>query len=188
MAAVLGRTQIQIKEEVCPVAAVPNDPIAKLMYYFHCICACVEVGDDYTIRRLRDYEHYVHLSKQEEAQLLILCLAASPDKLTDVILFPADDETLGGRSNMFLELSAVNTRMVITESLLIGGQQKKVCKVMTFSRRWIETYYFDPLRAIERRELRSPRRAAVAPACQQPTSQPSTSPAIRPSGGANEGL
>ena len=151
MAAVIGSTQIHVKKTSVQVT-IPDNPIAKLMYYFNCICSCVEADNDDTIRRLRNYQYYSSLSSQEEAQLLILCLALSPDKLIGSILFPAtdDEEFTGGCDNEFFELSAVNTRVLVSESLLIGGQQKKVRKIMKFKKAWIENNFINPLRSIER--------------------------------------
>ena len=163
MAAVIGSTQIHIKKTGSKTT-VPDNPIAKLMYYFDCICSCVEADNDGTIRRLRNYQYYSSLSSQEEAQLLILCLALSPDKLIGTILFPAsDDEDFDGSNNRFFELSAVSTRVLVSESLLIGGQQKRVRKIMKFKKSWIESYYINPLCAIERgqRPAASSRPAAL---------------------------
>ena len=73
MALVAGRTQIEIKKTGTTVT-VPDNPKAKLMYYFDCVCSCVEPdSDDSSIRRLRNYvyRNYSSLSNEEEAQLLI---------------------------------------------------------------------------------------------------------------------
>ena len=142
MAAILGRREIQIKKTGQTVT-IPGDPIAKLMYYLDCVCSCVEADDDYSIRCLRDYSNYSRLSDEEEAKLLILCLALSPDKLIGTVFFPNDDLDC---NNEFFELSSVNTKLVVAESLLIGGQQKSVRKIMMFKMAWIEKFYLDPLR------------------------------------------
>ena len=114
MAAVIGSTQIHIKKTGSSTT-VPNDPIAKLMYYFNYICSCIEADNDNTTRRLQDYKNYSSLSSQEEAQLLILCLALSLDKLIGTILFPAsDDEDFDGSKNRFFELSAVSMRVFVS--------------------------------------------------------------------------
>ena len=150
MAAVIGSTQIHVKKTGSSTT-VPDNPIAKLMYYFSCVCSCIEADDDYTTRRLQDYANYSSLSSQEEAQLLILCLALSPDKLVGSIFLPAsDEEDFDGCINEFYELSAVSTRVLVSKPLMVGGQQKKVRKIMKFKKAWIERYYINPLRAIER--------------------------------------
>ena len=146
MAAVLGRTQVQIKNTTTKTT-VPDNPKAKLMYYFNCVCSCVEPGNDSTIRRLRDYNNYSSLSNEEEAQLLILCMALSPDKLIGTILYPAEDIDL---DNEFYEVSAVSTKLVVAESMIIGGQQKKVQSIMMFKKRWIENNFLNPLKSYER--------------------------------------
>ena len=98
MAAVFGRTEVQLKKTGGPTT-VPNS--LSLMYYFDCVCSCVEAESDASIRRLRNYkENYSYLSSEEEAKLLILCLALSPDKLIGSIFFPAEDSAFD-RGNAF---------------------------------------------------------------------------------------
>ncbi len=78
MAAVFDRMQIGIKKTGTTVT-IPDNPIARLMYYFNCTCSCTEIDDDASIRRLRNYSNYFSLTNDEEAKLIILCLALSPD-------------------------------------------------------------------------------------------------------------
>ena len=164
MAAIIGRTEIEIKKSPSTKADIPDNPIAKLMYYFNCICVCVEADDDPNIRRFRDYKNYYNLSQQEKAQLLALCLALSPDKLIGSIFFAVDDDSdFGGLTNHFFQVSAVSTKLIVAESLLIGGQQKKVRKIMKFKKSWVESYYLNPLRSISQGGQRSQQRALPAP-------------------------
>ena len=149
---------------------VPDNPKAKLMYYFNCVCSCVEPGNDSTIRRLRDYNNYWSLSNEEEAQLLTLCLALSHDKLCGSVFFPAEDLD---SANEFYEVSAVSTRLVVAESLLIGGQQKKVQSIMMFKKSWIEYYYINPITSIVDEQESSNRRAL--PSSQPPPGQQESS-------------
>ena len=154
MAAVFGRTEVQLKKTGGPTT-IPNSPRAKLMYYFDCVCYCVEAESDASNRRLRNYkENYSCLSKEEEAKLLVLCLALSPDKLIGSLFFPAEDSAFD-KTNQFLELSAVSTKLVVAESILIGGQQKRVHTIMMFKKSWIEYYYLDPMRSIVEGSRRS---------------------------------
>ena len=160
------------------------------MYYFNCVCSCIEADDDYTTRRLRDYKNYSSLSSQEEAQLLILCLALSPDKLVGSIFFPASDDELDGCSNEFYELSAVSTRVIVSQSLLVGGQQKKVRKIMKFKKSWIENNFINPLRSIERgqRPTASTRPALSSPPRHRPPPQSATERGQRPAASSRSAL
>ena len=157
MAAVLGKTEISVKD-TSTSCTVPNNDIAKLMYYFKCVCSCIEPDDSDTIRRLKNYNNYASLSRDEEAQLLALCLALSPDKLIGSVLLPSED--CGGSSNKFLELSAVSTNLVVADSFVVGGQRKKIQKIMMFEKSWIENNYINPLKSIVQRRQ--------APAIRQP--------------------
>ena len=128
----MGRVQISVKDTTTRVT-VPDDPIAKLMYYFNCVTCCVELEDS-DLNRLRDYQNYTRLTSDEKAKLLALCLALSPDKLIGVIFHPSND--CGGLTNRFLELSAVKTNLLVTDSLVVGGHSKKIQKIMLFEKRW----------------------------------------------------
>ena len=164
MAAVLGRTQVQLRRTGA-TTTVPNSPTAKLMYYFNCVCSCVEPDSDASIRRLRNYENYSSLSDEEEATLVVLCLALSPDKLIGSVFFPAGDSDLDS-GNEFFEVSAVSTRLVVAESILVGGQQRRVRKIMMFKKSWIENNYIQPMLSLtggSRRALPSPRRPSPPP-------------------------
>ena len=155
MAAMINRARIEVKE-VGTTVTVPSDPIARLMYYFNCVCSCVEPDDDYTIRRLRDYQNYSRLTSEEEAQLIAICLALSPDKLIGSIFHPTED--CGSSSNKFVEISAVKTNVLVTDSLLVGGQQRKVQSIMFFEKSWMDNNFIEPLKAVQRRLNPPPRR------------------------------
>ena len=64
MAAVFGRTEISLKKTGVS-ATIPDSPVAKLMYYFDCVCSCVEPDSNATTRRLRAYKDYSDLSNEE---------------------------------------------------------------------------------------------------------------------------
>ena len=159
MAAMFRRTEIQVKKIGRP-AAVPNSPTAKLMYYFDCACSCFEAESDASIDRLRNYmENYSCLSSEEEFELLSLCLTrCCPENLIGKLFFPVEDRDLE-RENKFLELSAVNTKFVVTENILVGGQQRRVCKIMKFKKSWMEYYYLEPMRSFSEGYLEHARRS-----------------------------
>ena len=146
MAAILEREQLLIKPTWYDTT-IPNSPVAKLMYYFHCVCCCVADSDetplfsDWERTRPTTLSSPVHA---EESALLTLCLALSPDKLINSVFFLNED--ING-VNKFFEVSAVSTKLLVSESLLIGGQRKRVQKIMMFKKEWIERYYLQPLKS-----------------------------------------
>ena len=144
MAAIMEREQLQIKPTGYNTT-IPDSPIAKLMYYFDCVCCCVADSNDPSIKRLRAYKtNYNSLSSAEVSALLTLCLALSPDKLINSVFFLNKD--INGR-NEFFEVSAVSTKLLVSESLLIGGQRKRVQKIMMFKKEWLERNYIQPLKS-----------------------------------------
>jgi len=149
----MGRTEVKLRDTTWGVA-VPNNDIAKLMYYIHWICTCIEPDDNSIISRLRDYKNYDRLSSNEEAQILALCLALSPDKLIGTVFQPVTN--CGDFSNQLLELSAVKTDLLVTESLVIGGHRRRILKIMRFKKSWVENNYINPLLSIERSCRRPP--------------------------------
>ena len=152
----MGRTEIGIRRTGQTVT-IPDNPKAKLMYYLNCVLCCVDDSNDSDLRRLRDYKNYQRLTDEEEAKVLVLCLALSPDKLIGTVFILNEDLDC---SNEFFELSAVSTNLLVSESLLIGGQQKRVQKIMMFKKRWIESYYLNPLQSYQGQR----QRPAIRPA------------------------
>ena len=52
MAAVLGRTELGVKE-IGRTVTIPNDPKARLMYYLDCMCVVLDLSDTANLSRLR---------------------------------------------------------------------------------------------------------------------------------------
>ncbi|KAK3088553.1 hypothetical protein FSP39_020507 [Pinctada imbricata] len=162
MALALGNTRLNVKKTGVSVT-IPNNSKARLMYYLDCICNALELdtSDSQQIRKLRDYKNYWALSDDEVTQLLLLCVAISPDKLINKVLFQ-DDDMCGDSSNEFYEITAVQSRMVVASSIVIGGQTKRVNKIMTFKMVWLRRYYLEPMQELagelERRQEAARRR------------------------------
>jgi hypothetical protein len=136
---------------------VPNDPRARLMYYLNCICFVLEIDDDSNIQRLRDFNSYYSISTVGEKRALIYCCGLlSPDILEGKCIF--NQEGLPDSSNKFLELSKVQTSLAVTSNILIGGQIRRVTKIMLYEMQWLRAYYLNPLRDLIQ-EIETPRRA-----------------------------
>lgn len=156
--ALMGRTEIGLRK-TGSYTSVPNDPKAKLMYYLSCICNLIDLDNsDADIRRLRDYPNYWLLSEDDVTSLIVICIALKPDELMGKLLF-ANDEMCGNSSNEFYELSAVNHTLMVTDSVLIGGQRKRVQKIMTFRMSWLMNNYINPMKTLLERRSAAQRRA-----------------------------
>lgn len=53
----------------------------------------------------------------------------------------------GDNTNKFYELSAVKTNLLISESLMIGGQQTTVKKIMAYKQTWLVKNWVDPMKS-----------------------------------------
>jgi len=150
MAAVLENLEIGLKKTGGSVD-VPNDHKARLMFYLDCICNVLNFQNYTTnLARLRNYSNHYLLSDNDLDELVILCLLVSPEVLINKVIF-ANEEMCGHFQNQFYELSAVQNRFPITDSILIGGTQRRVRKIMTFKMVFLELNYLAPMRFFQPR-------------------------------------
>lgn len=173
-AAVLGKTEVGVNEFGRDVE-VPENPIAKLMYYFDSICYAMDMNRAASpdkIKKLRNYSQYRQLSEEDRDLLLLLCVRFSPDELINKCLF-LDEEMCGNDMNKFYKLGAVHHRFVITEEIVIGGQVTRVMKILCFRKIWLEYCYLEPIKNLQK-ELR-----AIAGKLSGRTAEPATTPSAR---------
>ncbi|KAL3863095.1 hypothetical protein ACJMK2_004871 [Sinanodonta woodiana] len=152
--AFLHRTELGVRD-IGQSADVPNDPRAKLMYYLSCMTTVLDLNDHPNLYRLTNYNAY-SLSEDDTARLIILCLLLSPEILLNKCIFQ-DDEMCGDSENKFYEISAVSNQLLLTNSILIGGQQRAVHKIMTFKMSWLEQHWSEPIKAL----LREPKAPSI---------------------------
>ena len=173
--AFIGQRQEVGVREIGRRVTVPQNSTARLMYYLDCVAVVIEL-DSPNLRRLRDYTNYFLLSDAEIDALLALVILFSPDEMIGRVFFPSED--CGGFSNQFFELSAVSHVLAVSDNILIGGERRRVAKVMLFKRAWIDTNYISPIRSFQSRLRRMARGLpGRAPSDRDPL-LPSTSPVI----------
>ncbi|KAK3088898.1 hypothetical protein FSP39_025221 [Pinctada imbricata] len=144
MAIVASRAQIGLKKTGSTVH-VPDDPRAKLMFYLNCMCNVLDL-DDPNMSRLTNYGDYWCLSAEEEGKLLLLCLMLSPDVLSGKCIFLDEEgEMCGNSKNAFFELSAVQNRVVVTQDILIGNEQRHVKTIMFYKMSFISDNFIEPM-------------------------------------------
>ncbi|CAF2038812.1 unnamed protein product [Rotaria magnacalcarata] len=161
--AYVQRNRIGFRDTSVP-ANVPNNDVARLMYYLNCVCTVIEYNDN-NIRRYCNCQNWSSLSSEEVRVLLVLCLTLSPDVFNNKVFFQSD-ELCGNSANKFFEISQVRDQLLVVESIAVADQTRHVNQIMTYKMSWMRQNYFDPVQRLSR---------PVNPRNQRPT------PAIQPS-------
>ena len=73
------------------------------------------------------------------------------------MFFPSD-QLCGNFANEFYEISRVRHMFAVARNIVVGGERKRVVKIMTFKQSWIYTNFINPLKEIQ--ESRRKREAA----------------------------
>jgi len=142
------RDQYGIKD-VSVSAYVPKNDVARLMYYLNCACAVVEYNDN-NINRYCDYDNWSQLSNEDIHSLVVLCYTLSPDLFHNKAFFHFDS-LCGNDPNKFFEINQVNHQLLAIQSIVIADQTCRVNRIMTYKMRWMNTYYFNPMKNLARR-------------------------------------
>ena len=121
---------------------VPDNDLAKLMYYLNCVFTAIEYKDQ-DVRKYRNYNNWSLLTDAEQRMVLWLALALSPDEFDGKVFFHSD-ELCGDRSNKFYELSQVRHQFLAVQSVLVAGQTRQVKQIMTYKMSWMEKNYYGP--------------------------------------------
>lgn len=148
---------------------VPDAPIAKIMYYIDCVCTVIDYKDG-DISRYRNYSNWANMSDEEDRLIFILALALSPDELEDKVFFNSP-QLCPESSNQFYEIGQVKNQFLVVQSIVIGGRQRQVKKIMAYKQIWMKNNYYDPLRALafrfspEGQRQEAMQRAMISQAC-----------------------
>ena len=152
---------------------VPDNDVARLMYYLNCVCTAINCEQDSIIRRFTAYEFWVYLSADDQRALLNLCCELSPDVFEGKVFFC--NELLSGDSlNDFLEISQVRQQIVAANSIVIAGRTCEVNKIMIYKMRWMRQNYTEPIQSLRARLDAVNRRAInyTAPSTPPPSRAP----------------
>ena len=128
--------------------SVPNNDLAKCMYYLHCVCTVIDY-DDEDMERYTDYQNYVWLTPYERQRVFLLCKLLSPDEFEDEVFFENDAMCGYGSNNKFYEVSQVRHRLLTANSITIAGQTRQVKKIMAYKQAWMQSFYYGPMQRLE---------------------------------------
>lgn len=136
-------------EQTGQTTQVPNNDVAKCMYYLSCVCNTIECNEG-QIRRYTDYQNYWKLSNAEHEIVYKLCITLSPDEFEDKVFFESD-AMCGNSGNEFYKIGQVQNRLLVVESLMVAGRTRRVTKIMTYKRHWMVNNYFAPMNQLANR-------------------------------------
>jgi len=137
-------------------ATVPDNDIAKLMYYLRSVCTTIDCNNDSEIQRFTNYWNWRSLSVDEQRQLVVLCYTFSPDVFEGRVFFQKDALCIE-YSNEFYEISQVSNQLIAARSIVVAGRIRRVNKIMTYKMSWMQSYYLEPMRRQAERFSRSNR-------------------------------
>jgi hypothetical protein len=155
MALAYNRQQIGVTRTTVSVT-VPDNDIARLMYYLECVCTAIDCNNDPEIRRFTDYSNWHRLSVDEQRQLVVLCYTFSPDVFEGKVFFQKDALCVQ-YSNEFYEISEVNDQLIAARSIVIAGRTRRVNKIMAYKISWMQYCYQGPIQRQAQRFSRSNR-------------------------------
>ena len=122
---------------------VPDNHLAKLMYYLSCVAVVLEVDKN---NKLLEYQNYYLLTEKEEELVVVFALLFSPKTLKEKFLFLVGDKYVPpGTSNEFYELTNNNFGVHISSEVIIGGVSRKVFQLMGCTESWLDRNYYNPL-------------------------------------------
>ena len=136
-------------QDISVDANVPDNDVARLMYYFSCVCSAIEYNDN-DISRYRNYRHWSQLSNEEIRILLVLCHTLSPDLFDNKVFFQSD-ALCGNSPNKFLEINQVKHQLLAVQSIVVAGRTCRVNKIMTYKMSWMLNNYLNPMRNLAQR-------------------------------------
>ena len=125
---------------------VPDEPVARVMYYLDCVCTVIDY-DDNDIRRYRNYSNWMNMSDEEDKLIFVLAAALSPDELEDKVFFE-NAELCPSTSNQFYEIGQVRNQLLVVQSVVIGGRSRQVKKIMAYTSGWMQRNYHQPMQAL----------------------------------------
>ncbi len=124
---------------------VPNNVIAKLMYYLSCITTVI----DYKDSTLTDFRNYSELSGEELLAVYELAKLLNPSLFIHAGIFIVDQKLLVDSNNQFYEITDETIGVHVNQAIMIGGRSVKVLKIMACNNRWLSDNYYSPIQVID---------------------------------------
>ena len=141
MFANLNRFQVK---PIGVTVTVPNDDVARLMYYLSCVGTVIEHDNEDDI--LTDYENYDLLNVEQLTILFTLVTLFNPKIFINGGVFILDPSLVPeGMDNEFYQITDERINFHFNDELMIGGKTCKILKVMACTNSWLLRNYYKPL-------------------------------------------
>ena len=144
MSATLGMKNIKVRA-FGELTNVPNNAIARLMYYLDCVATVIEYND----RTLTDYQNYNELSGEELVAVYQLAKILDPSFFIKNGIFIVSQNLLSDVDNQFYEITDETVGFHVNKEIMIEGKTVKVLKVMVCNNNWLQKHYFTPINEID---------------------------------------
>ena len=139
-----NRTHVQ--EMDMEIVEVPDDEVAKLMYYLSCVDTVINYQE---IDKLSDYENYDLLTADDLLELFKLVLIFNPKYFVEKGVFIINENLLpNGLGNQFYKITDERIGIHVNNEMFIGGRTVNVLKVMACNMDWLIRNYFTPWKNI----------------------------------------
>ena len=146
MSATIGMNRLKV-EPYGSFVTVPNNDIAKLMYYLSCVSSVIQYDDN----TFTDYQNYYKLTVEEYAAVLALASILNPQLFIEANIFIVNPNLLFDSSgNQFYKITDETIGVHVNQEIMIGGRAVKVLNVMACNNNWLLEYYYTPINAIKR--------------------------------------
>jgi len=125
---------------------VPNDDVARLMYYLSCVDTVINYQG---IDKLSDFRNYKRLTVDDIIVLFKLVLLFNPEIFLNAKIFILQIDPLpNGADNQFYEITNERIGIHINNQILIGGRTVRVMKFMVCNPAWLMRNYYKPWKNI----------------------------------------
>ena len=126
---------------------IPDNAIAKLMYYLYCVSSVIDIIDPI----LTDYQNYEKLTSEQLMKVYNKATEYSPDIFLSHKIFIINRDLLNDSlDNKFYEITDKSIGNHANKEISIRGRVIKVNKIMFCNNNWLSIYYYSPISVVDK--------------------------------------
>ena len=127
---------------------IPNDNVAKLMYYLDCVFTVIEYDKK---NKLTDYKYFNQLTNEEKQTIYELASLLEPKLFIDKGIFIVNHDLSSEHlQNKFINITDETIGINVNREIVIGGKIVKVLNIMVCDSSWLSNFYYTPLKLINK--------------------------------------